>query len=209
MPDGTPMLSPDLRYRSPMTTITRPAGPDDVPAAARTLARAFDKSPWTRWSVPEDAYGERLEELQSLYLHHALEHGTVLIAQQALGAAALLPPDAPEPGPGAQQRIVQLLGDRLAAVADADRPAAPEETWELATLGVDPQHWGRGIASALLDACWQRTDALGAPVALQTSDPRTVALYERHGFHVVDHRSIPGGPEVWAMLREPQSLDAR
>lgn len=41
----------------------------------------------------------------------------------------------------------------------------------------------------------------GVPVILDTSDPRDVALYERHGFVVTARPEVPGRPVVWSMLR--------
>lgn len=57
----------------------RIADSSDLDAAARVLAAAFDAYPWTRWLIPHDGYANRLEQIQRLYLSHALEHGIVLV----------------------------------------------------------------------------------------------------------------------------------
>ena len=103
----------ELGYRAGVPNSLRDARPADLPAAAHTLATAFDDYSWTRWSIPEDHHAERLEELQSIYLEHALSSGIVLVSEHLDGVAALLRPHSPAPADAAQARIADLLGDRL------------------------------------------------------------------------------------------------
>jgi ribosomal protein S18 acetylase RimI-like enzyme len=182
---------------------TRPARAGDIPAAARTLAAAFDDYPWTRWSIPADEYASRLEQLQALYLEHALEHGVVVVDAEVRAVAALLPPDAPEPAPAVQERVARLHGDRLPALAALELPARAERSWSFATLGVHPQQRGAGLGSAVAAAGLRVVDSIdsGATVSLETSDDRNVRLYERLGFTVTGHISIEDGPDVYAMTR--------
>lgn len=180
----------------------RPASPPDVPAAARVLAAAFADYPWTRWTVPADDHERRLEELQALYLAHALEVGVVLVddASEVRAVVALLPPDAPEPAPAVQERVVALHGDRLAVLADVALPPAPDDAWTLATLGVHPDHRGAGLGTALAEAGLAAAAERGATaVALETSDERNVRLYERLGFAVTARTELADGPVVWSM----------
>lgn len=179
------------------------AAATDLEAAAATLAAAFDAYPWTRWSIPQAGYTERLEQLQRLYLQFAHEHGIVLVADGARGVLALLPPDAPEPPPDFQQRVADLHGDRLEVLVQADIPAQPGGAWNLATLGVAPDHQGQGLGGALVDAGLAAVSAVDAAAgtALETSDERNVRLYERSGFTVTATTSIPDGPVVYSMFR--------
>ncbi|MEH3129951.1 MAG: GNAT family N-acetyltransferase [Mycolicibacterium neoaurum] len=179
------------------------AAATDLDVAAATLATAFDSYPWTRWSIPQDRYAERLEHLQRLYLQFAHEHGIVLIADEARGVLALLPPDAPTPPPDFQQQVADLHGDRLQVLGQADIPVQPENAWNLATLGVNPDSQGRGLGGALVDAGLAAVKAVDAAAgtALETSDERNVRLYERSGFTVTATTSIPDGPVVYSMFR--------
>ena len=193
----------ELGYRAGVPNSLRDARPADLPAAAHTLATAFDDYSWTRWSIPEDHHAERLEELQSIYLEHALSSGIVLVSEHLDGAAALLRPHSPAPADAAQARIADLLGDRLDVFLAAELPPRPTEAWELATLGVRPSARGRGLGSALLAEGLRRVDAAGGSCTLETSDPRNVELYSRHGFSVTATTRIPDGPVVHSMLRAP------
>ena len=184
-----------------MSHILRSATAADLPHAARTLALAFDRYPWTRWSIPADRYEARLEELQTLYLKHALCHGLVLIDEEVRGVGAFLPPDTPEPGGDTQARIAELLGNRLEILVGLQLPSLPSDAWNLATLGVHPGSAGKGLGSAIISEGLRQIDGIGS-VGLETSDERNVQLYVRHGFIITATTQIPGGPSVYSMRRD-------
>ncbi|BBY62749.1 GNAT family N-acetyltransferase [Mycolicibacterium helvum] len=180
----------------------RPAVAADLDDAARTLAAAFDAYAWTRWSIPEDGYADRLERLQRLYLGYALDQGVVLVSDNMHGVIALLPPAASPPTADFQEQVARLHGQRLAAVAQVETPTPPESAWSLATLGVHPRSQGEGLGSALVQTGLAVIDGLGASsVALETSDERNVRLYERAGFTVTVTTAIEQGPVVYSMFR--------
>lgn len=188
----------------PMMPCILEASHTDIPQAARVLASAFEEYPWTRWAVPAEEYSERLEALQTIYLRHALDHGILLIEGEGQGVAAFLAPGAPAPSDADQARIADLMGDRFAALMATELPEHPAGAWELATIGVAPSKWGQGIATSLLSDGLRRLDAERATTVLETSDPRNVTLYSRHGFAVEATTSIPSGPVVHTMRRPPQ-----
>lgn len=188
-----------------MSCQIRLATSSDLDAAARVLAAAFDAYPWTRWSIPHDGYANRLEKLQRLYLSHALEHGIVLVDEQLSAVAAFLPPDSPEPTEQTQQHVADLLGARVAVLAELSLPDAPAGAWTLETVGVDPAHQGTGLGTAVTAAGLAMIDERAAPVALETSNERNVRLYQRLGFFTVATTAIPGGPIVYSMSRTTPS----
>lgn len=179
------------------------AQPADLAAAADTLTAAFEHYPWTRHVLPESDYSGRLRALQHLYLGYAHEHGIVAVAGDGDGVIALLPPDAPDPAPAMVEEVVALHGDRIGRL-DQDPP--PEGAWRLETLGVRPERQGQGIASALIGFALSEVRARGGgAVALDTSDPCNVRLYERHGFCVTAHSDVGDGPPVWKMVASLQA----
>lgn len=183
-------------------THVRHAQPADLTAAADTLTAAFAHYPWTRYVLPEHDYLARLRALQHLYLGYAHEHGIVAVAGDTEGVIALLPPDAAEPAPDMVEEVVALHGDRIDRL---DQVPPPEGAWRLETLGVRPEHQGCGIASALIHFALSEVRARGGrAVALDTSDPRNVRLYERHGFCVTAQADSGDGPPVWKMLASLQ-----
>lgn len=184
-----------------MTISVREATAADIPTAVSVLAAAFRDYSWTRWTIPAEGYFARLEELQRIYLGHALNHGLVLVDEEKRGVAAFLPPDAPEPSEVDQARIAQLLGERLDVLMATELPQRHTGSWDLATIGVRPDSWGGGVASAILVEGLRRLDLLGNSASLETSDLRNVALYSRNGFIASATTEIPNGPIVYSMHR--------
>lgn len=179
----------------------RPATLSDVPAAAATLTAAFATYPWTRWSIPAQDYEARLEQLQAIYLSHAIQHGIVLVTSDLTGVAAMLPPNTPEPLEPVQAQIADLMGDRLSAVMEVELPQRPANSWDFATIGVHPNHAGKGLGGALIRQALHRAISSGNPrVSLETSAESNVALYEKHGFRVTHETHIEGGPDVYSMV---------
>ncbi len=76
----------------------------------------------------------------------------------------------------------------------------------LMTIGVDPQFQGQGLGSALLEANLRHIDTKGLPAYLESSSPKNVPLYRRHGFEVVsEFRPREDAPPLWGMWREARN----
>jgi ribosomal protein S18 acetylase RimI-like enzyme len=79
-----------------------------------------------------------------------------------------------------------------------------EPHWYLPLIGVDPAQQGRGYGSALLRHALAACDSAGLPAYLESSNPRNVPLYERHGFEIIGVIQSGSSPEMPAMLRKPR-----
>lgn len=181
----------------------RNATHSDLAHAAAALAAAFESYPWTRWSIPSENYSARLEQLQAIYLTHAVQHGVVVVSDDLAGVAAMLPPGAPDPAESLQLEIAELMGDRLGPVFGVELPPRIEKSWDLATIGVRPERAGQGLGSRLLDECMRQVAASPFPrISLETSAERNVSLYKRHGFEVGHRTQIADGPLVYTMSIE-------
>ena len=60
-----------------------------------------------------------------------------------------------------------------------------EPHWYLPMIGVDPAKQGNGYGSALLKHALERCDGEGKLAYLESSSPKSVPLYQRHGFQLV------------------------
>ena len=49
-----------------------------------------------------------------------------------------------------------------------------------------------------------RSDKDGLPAYLESSNPKNISLYERHGFEVMGKIQVGAGPLVTPMLRRPR-----
>ncbi|HEY94999.1 MAG TPA: GNAT family N-acetyltransferase [Dehalococcoidia bacterium] len=96
---------------------------------------------------------------------------------------------------------MKAVGDHIDSVKER---LAPARHMFLQTLGVDPNHQGKGYAGKLLKPMLARLDEEKIPCYLETLDEKNVRLYEHFGFKPLDESVIPGTPlKSWAMLREP------
>ena len=84
-----------------------------------------------------------------------------------------------------------------------------EPHWYLPLIGIDPKHQGKGLGGALLDHALKICDRDGALAYLESSNPRNVPLYQRHGFEILGQIQFGSSPTLVPMLRRPQqrSLD--
>jgi ribosomal protein S18 acetylase RimI-like enzyme len=89
-------------------------------------------------------------------------------------------------------------GLSLAEKLEAHHPHEPHA--HLAFLGVATAAQGRGVGSAILKTTLAPLDATGTTAFLETTTPRNVALYQRHGFEVTGEIALPG-LVIWTMMR--------
>jgi ribosomal protein S18 acetylase RimI-like enzyme len=78
-----------------------------------------------------------------------------------------------------------------------------EPHWYLPLIGVDPTRQARGYGSALMTHALQRCDHEQKLAYLESSNPRNLSLYIRHGF---EFGTIQAGdsPPMFPMLRKPR-----
>jgi ribosomal protein S18 acetylase RimI-like enzyme len=76
--------------------------------------------------------------------------------------------------------------------------------WILVQLGVEPTLQGNGIGGRLIQPILAQADEDYLNCYVESADERNLNFYRRHGFKVADKGRVPnGGPQVWAMVREP------
>lgn len=95
----------------------------------------------------------------------------------------------------------RIAGDLRAAMAGF-HPTAPH--WYLWTLAVDPRCQHLGVGSALLQHTLAIIDERHEAAYLESSVPRNVPFYERHGFEVVGLIQVHDIPPITPMLRLPR-----
>lgn len=199
---------------SATVTDVREARPDDMVPLAGALARAFLDDPVMTWLFGDDE-AARLRKLRRFMRSEARRHarhgGPVLTADGHPGAALwdapgkwkLRWPDLVRAAPvmvtGVGPRIPRALGGL--GLMDEHHPREPH--WYLAILGTDPPHQGAGVGAALLAPVLARCDAEGHGAYLESSKPENLPYYERHGFRVAGEFSMPKGPPMWPMWRDP------
>jgi ribosomal protein S18 acetylase RimI-like enzyme len=194
----------------------RRAHPQDLPAIARTLARAFLDDPVAEWAYRADRHRlAALERFQAIRARQLLASGDDVWTTDDQSSAALWA--APERWRASVRETLEVtrtfmhpaLIGRLPLVAagwlnlERKHPAKPAHYY-LAVLGTDPDHQGQGLGSALLQPVLERCDEDGVGAFLESSKESNVAFYARHGFRVTQQVRLPRGPCMWKMWREPR-----
>jgi len=176
-----------------------------------TIVLAFATDPMARWSYPDPhAYLKHFPALVRAMAGKAFERGTAYYVEGFPGAALWLPPHV-EPAMdelmALAQRTVreQIHGDMMSVVEQMGRYHPAEPHWYLPMIGVDPSRQGKGYGSALLEHALVACDRKNEPAYLESSNPRNVPLYERHGFQLLGKIQVGSSPTMFPMLRKPRS----
>ena len=215
-------MASELESTPTPTDRPRPDGSDirkmtaaDIAPVAVALAQAFYDDPHFRWIVPDDARRMRaLERGFELFIRKIwLTPDEGYTTERLTGAAIWMPARTWHVGPLEQLRLAPgtisaLRGNtpRLLKALNFIERKHPHEPphWYLPIVGVAPAWQGRGYGAALLRPIIRRCDEDGIPAYLEASTPRNLALYQRHGFEVVEEcRYAADGPPLWRMWREP------
>ena len=192
----------------------RKAAVADLLRVVGAVARSFYEDPVFGWVVPDD--GRRLRELErgfGLFARRVwFPHDEAYTTDRLIGAAFWMPPGTWHLSVFKQLSMLPAMaliarGDltRLLTVLNAVEAKHPhEQHYYLPVIGVSPEWQGRGFGSALLRPILERCDREALPAYLEASSPRNRALYERHGFAVVEEMRVKDSPPLWRMWRDPQ-----
>lgn len=176
-------------------------------AAISTVVEAFSADPVERWLWPEeDLYASCFPSFVEAFGGRAFDHGGAWeLAGQGAVALWLAPGVEPE-----EESVVGILSETVAEAKHDDLFSTLEQMneahptyphWYLPWLAVAPELQGRGFGGRLLEHGLEIVDADGLPAFLETPNPRTVPLYERHGFAVVATPRAGDCPPMTSMLR--------
>ena len=175
-----------------------------------TVVLAFAADPVARWSWPHaQQYLENMPRLVRSFGGHAFAQGSGCYTDAYTGAALWLAPGV-RPDEETITEIVQStvppsIRDDAFAVFEQMAHYHPEEPhWFLPLIGVDPAHQGQGIGDALMRYALQRCDRDHMPAYLESTNPRNVTLYRRHGFEELGTIRVGSSPPLVPMLRHPR-----
>lgn len=186
------------------------AGPSEARRVIDVITLAFSADPMARWSLPDAAqYLEVMPDVVAAFGGGAFAAGSAHLLDGGAGAALWLPPGTEPDG----ERLVSLMQAQAPAAIQDDlmqvfalmgqyHPAEPH--WYLPLIGVDPARQGRGVGSALLRHALERVDQDHLPAYLESSNPRNIPLYERHGFEAIGTIQAGSSPTMVPMYRKPR-----
>lgn len=190
----------------------------DAEQAIACLALAFGADVVTRAFYPDPLdHLKHFSEMMRINIEPAIGDGTAFYVEGFKAAAIWFPPavdtDAQEAEKARGKRMGKLMeetiikegkDDLFAAVGQLfeAHPEAPH--WYLMSIGVDPYHQNAGLGGVLMKHVLPRSDADGIFAYLESSNPRNVPFYERHGFEVTKVIQVGTSPTFTLMVREPR-----
>ena len=185
----------------------------DHAALTNILALAFEDDPIQRWVFPSTRVRARYGAAFFRWsLWRCGDQQVSWTTDDLAGAALWMLPDRWKVTIAQLTRLARLAGVGVGwrgpivvwGLAAVERRHPDDRHLYLAVLGVDPVRQGAGIGSRLLEPGLELCDRDGLPAYLETGKERNVSFYSRHGFTVTDRLSLPAGPPVWLMRREPR-----
>jgi GNAT superfamily N-acetyltransferase len=178
-------------------------------AVIDVITLAFSTDPMARWAYPDPhTYLAIWPETIAAFGGNGFAHGTVHLVAGG-GAAAIWLPSGVQPDferlelLTAQHSPPERQADMVQVFEQMDRFHPEEPCWYLPLIGMDPTSQGRGYGSALLRYALEHVDRAGAPAYLESSNPRNIPLYERHGFEVLGSIQAGSSPTIVPMMRRP------
>ena len=188
----------------------RPVSTSEAASAVSVIVLAFGSDPMVRWAFPDpDVYFREMAEFVLGFGGEAFEHGTADLAEDFAGAALWLPP-----GTGPAEEALEIIIRRAvppsrqeivgAIMEEMGRHHPDGPHWYLPLIGVDPIRQNQGHGSALLRHALARSDRDGLPAYLESTNPKNIPLYERHGFERTGRIQLGSAPPVVPMLRRPR-----
>jgi GNAT superfamily N-acetyltransferase len=194
-----------------VTTIPiKTARPSDQDSIIAVLALAFSADPGARWTYPDPhKYLRYFPDIVRAFGGRAFEHGTAHYVDGFLAAVLWLPPDV-RPQEDEMMALMErtvsdsTLKDFRSVMEQAGRYRPTEPHWYLPLMGVDPPRQGSGHGSALMKHALTACDREQKLAFLESTNPRNVSFYQRHGFEVLGTVQVGSSPTGFSMLRTPR-----
>jgi GNAT superfamily N-acetyltransferase len=187
----------------------RPATASDEATVIGVITLAFSTDPMARWAFGDTrTYLAVMPVFARAFGGNGLAHGATHLVEGGWAAAMWLPPGV-QPDADTMMALTEQhvrkdrLEDMMQVFTQMEKYHPADDCWYLPLIGVDPSCQGRGYGSALLRHALQACDRDGVHAYLESSNPRNVPLYERHGFEALGAIQSGTSPTMVPMLRRP------
>jgi GNAT superfamily N-acetyltransferase len=189
--------------------IIKTATSSDEAPIIDVMMQAFAADPVAKWIWPDSQqYYMYFPSFVRGFGGKAFTHGSAYYVDGYAAAALRLPPGAlPDDDMLSSifQRSVseQSQKDVITVFDQMGRYHPSEPHWHLPLMGVDPLKQGKGFGSALIKHTLVQCDRDNKLAYLESSSPRSVPFYKRHGFELLGTIQRRGSPPIFPMLRRP------
>ena len=203
-------LSNKLAVRGGAEGIVKTAGTSGKRQIVDVITLAFSTDPVARWMYPNSQqYLEYFPNFIRLLGGKAFETETAYYVNSFSAAALWLAPGV-SPDEDALVALFQntvsksLQDDAFAFFEQMGKFHLPEPHWYLPMIGVDPTQQNKGYGAMLMHHALAVCDREGLPAYLESSNPRNITLYLRHGFEIIGKIQAGSSPAMFPMRREPR-----
>jgi GNAT superfamily N-acetyltransferase len=194
--------------------LTRPAARTadkaEREAVIATITLGFSADPVARWVWSDAAtYLAAMPRFVEAFGGRGFDHDSVYRSECSHAAAMWLPAEIEPDGEAIEAIIASTIEpERLEEIGaffeqmDVHHPKEP--CWYLPMIAAEPAYQGKGLGSALMKHALQRCDKQGLPAYLESSNPRNIGLYERHGFEITGEIQAGASPVMTPMFQAPR-----
>jgi GNAT superfamily N-acetyltransferase len=199
---SSPAISAPTVKTVPMSAATR---------AIDVIVLAFSSDPVARWTWSDPhQFLLHFPRFVQAFGGEAFSHDSAYGVDDYSGAALWLPPGV-EPD---EQTLMTLLQQTSSEQSRRDAPEVMQQMgrfhpsephWYLPLMGIDPLRQGQGRGSALIRHALVPVDTDRRPAYLESTNPKNVPLYQRHGFELLGTVQVGSSPPIFPMLRPARS----
>jgi ribosomal protein S18 acetylase RimI-like enzyme len=194
----------------------KPIRPDQLDAAANTLAEAFWDDPLMHILAPDEKRRATVGPwFFATTIRYGMRWGEVSCNDDASAVAVWFPPGETHISLGRMLRVgagampfragingfVRFM--RAMPATEKFHKAVDGPHWYLLAIGTRPALQGTGLGSALIELGMSRADAAGIPCYLETATESNVAYYSKRGFEVTGEAEVYGYT-LRGMVRPPR-----
>ena len=189
--------------------------PDQIEAAAKTLAEAFWDDPLMHIVAPNEKKRAAVGPwFFSKSIAYGMRWGEASCNDDASAVAIWFPPGSTNITPGRMLRVgmgalpfragINGTARFMRAISATEKfhKAVEGPHWYLMAIGINPTRQGTGLGSALLELGTSHADAAGIPCYLETATESNVAYYSKRGFEVTGQANLLGFT-LYGMVRQP------
>lgn len=152
---------------------------------------AFSADPFMRWMYPEaDAYIQHFKKFVEAFAGAAFEQDAAFVDEAFGGACMWFPPGTEPDGEALARHAMETISpERLAGLGDyfnqMEEYHPEEDVWYLPMVGVDARFHGQGLGARLMNWSLAKTDEMGIPTYLESSNPANIPFYKRLGYEAI------------------------
>ncbi|MFX1529554.1 MAG: GNAT family N-acetyltransferase [Promethearchaeota archaeon] len=193
---------------------------DDVKKACMVAGEAFQDDPIMVFVYPDEK--ERKQKAQyGFYMiyRYGMKFGLAYATSDNLeGITIWLPPGKVYPKAWTMMKMggfyaMRKVGLKLKAMKrsmkvfkyeeERHRHHAPFDHWYFQNIAVKPEEQGKGYGGLLISTMLKTVESDGLPIYVETNTEKSVSIYQKYGFEILEHVMIPETPvPLWCMLRK-------